>query len=392
MTRIGFIGDSHFEEGPRFDECLRIHDWIADDMKARGVDFVVHTGDVADKAQNRRERNAIADWLCKVADDAPVLLIRGNHDAYLDLSIFSRLRTRHPVIVEETAGVHVINGVAIAALAWPQKANVLATLRRLNPGATKAEGDDAAALALRAVMAGLGDQLAAHEGPRLFAAHAMFRGSKTSLGQPLMGHDFEVGLEDLVGIPADFFALGHIHMGQEWDLGGRQAAYSGSPYATAYGETEPKGYIVAEFSASTFEGWQRVLTPRTPMELVEAWWDAVSGTFYVDAMPFSVDSVERGADVRFRYRVEADRQEAARRGADEIKARLIAERGAVAVTCDPKAVAESHARAPEVAAAVTLAEKLAVYWRVRGVEMPEERRGRLVSLAGDLQGEVRRAA
>lgn len=387
MTLIGAIGDSHWEEGPRFPECERIHHWIADDMQQRGVDVVVHTGDLFDKSSTRRERLAVADWIKQVADFAPVLLIRGNHDPLSEISIFSRLRTRHPVVVEEGAGVHVLNGVAVAALAWPQKANVLATLQRVAPGATKAEGDDAATAALRAVLAGLGDQLSAWEGPRLFAAHAQFRNSRTSLGQPLMGHDFELGLEDLVGIPADFFVMGHIHLPQEWDLGGgRQAAYTGSTYRTAYGETEEKGYILAEYSASTFEGWKRVPTPCRRMLLLEAAFEGED--FSATSVPR--EAVGEGDEVRFRYTFQADRREQAAARAAEIADTMRAAGATVKV--EGLAVAVNRARAPEIATAATLADKLDAFERVRGVEFDEPRRTRVRARADQLQEEVRSAA
>ena len=33
--KFALISDSHFDEGSRWEECLRLHNWIADDIAAR---------------------------------------------------------------------------------------------------------------------------------------------------------------------------------------------------------------------------------------------------------------------------------------------------------------------------------------------------------------------
>ena len=103
MTRIAVIADSHFDETPggRFEECIRIHEWIAEDIAARGVDLVLHSGDLFERRSTPRERQAVADWLRAVARVAPVAIVRGNHDASGDLPLFERLRTQHPILVFE---------------------------------------------------------------------------------------------------------------------------------------------------------------------------------------------------------------------------------------------------------------------------------------------------
>ena len=59
---IATMGDSHWKErSPRWEECCRIHNWIADDMTERGVSAFVHTGDLVDGPSTPRERLAILD-------------------------------------------------------------------------------------------------------------------------------------------------------------------------------------------------------------------------------------------------------------------------------------------------------------------------------------------
>jgi exonuclease SbcD len=410
--KIAVIGDSHFDETSRFDECVRIHEWIAQDIRARGVELVLHAGDVFERKSTPRERRAVADWLRSVADVAPVVVVRGNHDVVGDLSIFSRLRTRHPITVEEGAATYVVAGVAVACLAWPRKAELLSRL-----GTTSHEqGELGAREALRAVLLGLGQQLAEFNGPRVLLSHAMVRGSRVSTGQPLLGCDMELGLEDLSLVGADAIALGHIHLGQDWSVENDGAIapvfYPGSPRRTAYGETESKGYVVVSVDeevcgwkrgrGQAAEGramtWERIETPCAPMLLLTGEFVGSSmdpnGPDRVDEIwyhPDSRDADVQGAEVRVRYLVTSDERGLARADEARLRADLVA-RGAAAVKIEAEVVATSTARAPEVAAAVTLAAKLHAVWRARGDIPDEARAARLISMAHGLEEDAARAA
>lgn len=373
MIRVAVIGDSHFDEHSRFDECRRIHGWIADDLRARGVSAVVHTGDVYERKSTPLERQAVAEFVRSVADAAPMLIVRGNHDAVDDLPLLARLATRHPVVVEQEAGVHELGGVRIAALAWPRKAALLVA-----SGADGKElGEAIAGDALRSVLRGLGARLGLTGGPRMFAAHAMVRGSVTSTGQPLVGCDLEIGLDDLELVRADAYALGHIHKGQRWALSSGPAVYPGSPRRTAFGELEAKGYTILEWDESL--GAVRdifIEAPTTPMVQFEESWTGGSGLGFRSTAPV-------GAELRFRYRVPSDAREQARREAESWRDAWLAE-GVASVKLEEIVVAETRARAPEIARAVTLDEKLAAYWASKGFE-PGARRVALLSKAHELE-------
>lgn len=399
MARVAFIADSHFDETPggRFGECTRLHDWITEDLATRKIDLVVHGGDLFERRSTPRERAAAADWLRDVAELAPVVLVRGNHDAIGDLSIFGRLRTRHPIVVEEAAGVHQLAGVNVACLAWPRKAELLARME----GAGKQAGEQAAADALRNVIRGLGAQLDQREGPELFLAHAMVRASRVSTGQPLVGCDLEVGLEDLALARADGYLLGHIHLGQHWtvDVDGFKAPviYPGSPRRTAFGESEPKGYVVLELGENGVESWTRVPTPATPMLLVEGELVDAECPESGEAMrALQVSEAPRGgelqgAEIRLRYTVDAEEREHAKHEAEAWKKSWLGQ-GAAAVKLEALVRSTTRARVPEIAEASTLEDKLAALWRARGEEPEPERRQLLVAKAHQLEQEVRDAS
>ncbi len=366
--KVAIIADSHFDATSRFDECVRLHDWIADDIAARDVDLVLHAGDVYERQSTPRERAAVADWVQRVTALAPMVIVRGNHDAVGDLALLERLETREVLHVVEDARVIPVGGALVACLAWPRKAEL---------AAAGADAGDA----LRAVLRGLGAELAEHPGPRILLAHAMVTGSVTSTGQPLVGHDLELGLADLGLARADLYALGHIHRGQSWTWDGAPVVYPGSPRRTAFGETEAKGYVVATFDGHRCTT-EFVEVPATPMVHLETEWapehvglpgDVVVPAGFCD----DLDEPTRGAEVRLRYHVAPDRRDAARAAAEQWRARALAD-GAVSVKVEEVVEAEVRARAPEVAAAPTLDEKLAALWAARGIQLDDVRRARVL--------------
>lgn len=380
MTRIAIIADGHFDEGSRFEECVRLHRWIAADLVEREVDLVLYAGDIYDRRSTPVERLAVVDWLQSVTDHCPVVIVRGNHDPVRDLELLGAIDGQHTITVEEGAAVHVVGGVAVACMAWPRKAQLLAMA---GPRAQE-ETSQLASEVLRDVLRGLGGVLALHDGPRVLLAHAMVSGSETSTGQPLVGCDLELGLADLALASADFVALGHIHKGQHWDHGGVPMVYPGSPRRTAFGELEAKGYVVAEVERGRAT-WQFVEAPATAMVLLSYWWS--SDGMLVDAAGAQLHENDvpdvRGAEVRLRYEVASDQRDAARTVVAEVAVWLNAG-AAVEVKVEEVVTATTRARAPEVAAAKTLPEKLRAYWAARGIELAEDRQqrvlGRLVEL------------
>ncbi len=384
--KIAIIADSHFCQESRFDECQRIHRWIARDIAERGVDLVLHSGDVYERASTPREREAVAELVEDVTETAPLVVVRGNHDRFEDLLILERLATKHPVTVEEGARCHLVAGAMVACLAWPRKAQLLAAT-----GDTGREASEQSAReALQHVLRGFGQTLAAHDGPRIVLSHAMVRGSKTSTGQPLVGADMEIGLEDLALAGADLYALGHIHLPQDWTINDASVIYPGSPRRTAYGEVEEKGYVIAEIDGHRVT-WERVPTRATPMQLFELAWNPETGNFSGrDGARLERTVGVAGAEVRFRYHVDAEHRDAARAAAREWEEWLL--RTAADVKVEECVRPKSTARAPEVALAQGLGPKLTAYWQARGTTPEPVRAERLLSMAGELEGEVRHAA
>jgi DNA repair exonuclease SbcCD nuclease subunit len=368
MTRVLFSGDHHFDESSRFDECKRIHAWMVDVARENHVDLFLSGGDIYEHLSSIREREAVADWLTAMAEVCPVVAVKGNHDRTADARLMSRLESRHPIIVEEAASVHTVAGVAVAAVAWPNKASLAAATH----GMAGEQLDAVAREAYRAILMGLRPELAAHDGPKVLVGHWMVDGSKTSHGQPLIGGELNIGLADLVLPGADIVLCSHIHMPQEWQHDGTDVVMAGSPRRTAYGELETKSVVLVEWGNGQMS-WRRIPTPCTPMILIDAAFD--------DTLAWTEQDVT-GAEVRLRINVPADQREAARHAANELREELL-RRGAVMVKVEEQVDASVRARAPEVATATTLEDKLRAYWKAKGIDLGD-REPRVLGRLGEV--------
>lgn len=385
--KIALVGDTHADERHRFDEHNRIMAWIANDAAQRGCGLMLHSGDVYERAATTpAERRAVADWCLHVTDTMPLVVVAGNHDNPLDIDALGRLRTdcmiraiSIPVVTTLTAG---IQPVSIACLPWPRKAHLLADL----PHVSREEGDQIGVNALRNVLRGLGRM--ADDAPRVFLGHVQVRASKVGISQPpLVGCDFELGIDDLALVGADFYALGHIHLGwpeNQWEAMGAPVIYPGSPRRCNYGELEEKSYTVIEFDGPRLVGFERVPTPCAPMQHMEFVWEPEHGGLPAGFVPMTNHALEaKLGEVRVRYHVERSQREVARAAALEMRDQLL-EEGAIAVKLEEQIEVESRARNPEVAAATTLAAKLEALWSSKQYD-PGERREPLLDKLSTLE-------
>lgn len=374
-------GDLHIEEGPRWHECVRVLDWVAMCVEHERPSVFLIPGDIYDQASTPTERVYAASWVQRIAQVCPVIIVKGNHDRPLDLEILGRLEARHPITIEERAGVHLIEGIAFGCVAWPNRATLAAALGTPMDGETL---DTHAREALRAVLNGIREQWSELHMPKVLVGHFMVDGSVTSVGQPLIGSELNVGLEDLALAEAHIVVMGHIHKPQSWDAAGTPVIYTGSPFRTAFGEIEEKSILRVEWPMGTATGarsWERIRTPARQMVLVEADWtpDGFKGNF-----PIEAEAAD--AEVRFRFSFDADQREAARAAADAWKAELLS-LGAYSVKLEERVITKTRARVPEIAAASTVADKLQALWQARR-DLPEESRiPRLLAKVGQLEEE-----
>jgi len=391
--KIAFVADSHFDESGRFGECIRLHNWIAEDAAARGCGALLHGGDLYERRSTPREREAVAAWVEALYNAGlPLLAVRGNHDAPGDVHYLRHLTPEPDVYELPAVNTWTVAGVTIACLPWPSRAGILAQAQ------SREDGEQTIQEAMRSVLLGLGSEAREAGNPVLFLGHVMVRDSRTSTGQPLVGCDLEVGLEDLALVGADAYLLGHIHLHQHWEINGAPCIYPGSPRRTAFGESEAKGYVVLDVEPGQPVRWEFVEAPATPMVDVQGKWETdyanLSGGPVIPFLALN-DSYHcepsnlAGAEVRLRYHVEAAHRESAKVEAAEVAASYLAA-GAVSVKVEEQVTATARARAPEVAMAPTVPEKLRALWANQG-RVPD-RADQLIAMSVSLEEEVRHAS
>ena len=394
VTRLAFTADSQVDDRSRFEEHARVMNFIVRDAEARGCETLLHGGDVFERRSTERERAAVAEW---INDAGIVYIVAGNHEAVGEVE---ELQHSCGALAFESPRVEWYEGFgAIAFLPWPRRASLRSWLRaRDGKDPSIEETDQTAREMLRDVLRGFARSFRTIpvDVPRILLGHVEVEGFTSDSDQPAIGGGIPLSVEDLMLAEADIVLLGHIHKPQSWV--GRRAdgvevpvIYAGSPRRTSYarGELKEKGYVVVEFDGRK-PTWTRVPTPATPMHLVEVAYEVrespaggTSGMFVGDAFPDEVT----GAEIRFRYTVAADRRVEAAHAAAEMRNRALA-RGAREVKVEESVLASTRARSPEIAAAVTMQEKLSVFLRGLGVE--PDREARLLALAGEIEQEVGR--
>jgi DNA repair exonuclease SbcCD nuclease subunit len=187
----------------------------------------------------------------------------------------------------------------------------------------------------------------------------MIEGSKTDSRQPMVGVPMSVSIADLALSRADFIAVGHVHAEQEFEYGGTPIVVPGCPYHRNFGEPGPTSYVIGDFEGKVVS-WTRIPVPARPMLLMSA-------EFEDNGLRWIEEDVT-GAEVRLRISVPADSREAARHAANELREELL-RRGAVMVKVEEQVDASVRARAPEVATAATLEDKLRAYWKAKCIEL-----------------------
>lgn len=376
--RILSTGDDHFYERLRFEECIAIHEWHVETARRERVDALLYSGDMYESASTPSERQAVAEHLTRAAEVAPVLIVKGNHDRELDVELMRRLKTRHPITVESRAAVHHIAGAAVAAFAWPDRAQLVAALGGSAPSAAV---DDLARQAFQNVLRGMGYELEQHDGPRVLLGHAMIDGSIASTGQPLLGLPLNIGLAELALARPHLGIFGHIHKHQVWEYDGVPYMYAGSSFRTDFSQLEPKVVLLAEFDGQRLVQVLPIETPATPMVHVDAMWDAVACNFAFVVEP---GGSLAGAEVRVRYECEADQRALAKAAEAGLKGAML-EAGAKTVKIEGSTLSFTTARAPEVALAKTSRDKLLALWKARGTTPEPERSERLLGMASELE-------
>lgn len=369
-TTVVAIGDLHLQSSnPRNPARLQALDYIIDSCttpeRYPSLGAWVFLGDLFHARSTAADRNALAERIVRMGAYAPVVIVAGNHDLPGELEIFGRLDVHpihrvHVVTTPKLLRVWPATGgldLAIACLPYPHKGGLVASS---SSGVSTALAGD---VALMDICRGLGAELqaAAADGERaLFVGHANVTGSLASNGQPAIGQELSLDAAMLDAIGPCLKLLGHIHKPQT--LHG--AHYVGSVCRMDFGEVEIKVFGLVDFAAAGAT-LSLLPIPVAPMYHVdgiltrESWdWQVTAGP---GGAPMDPPASWAGAEVRVRYRFAASERDVL--PVDRVRETFA---GAARIDLEPVAVPDSQVRAPQVAAARTLADKLEAWATLNG--------------------------
>lgn len=380
-TQLLVIGDTHQRStDPRNPQRLRALDQaIAHGLSLPRLGAWVWLGDIFHTTTTPEDRNAMIARALRMGAVAPVILPRGNHDPAGDLDVFACLSTEHPIIVRDRADVVTVmlaTGEEATAflLPWPSAAALLAK------GVAPADIQAAAREALDALFV---DAAAKLETARaqghltFFAGHATIVGSIASSGQPQGDQGVAIDAAMLARLGPCPKLAGHIHAPQT--IAG--AIYAGSVSRFDFGELEDKRALVvtceSDWSEESRQPWVFSIES-IPLDVPRLWhlegrfeqqaltWRVTKGP---DGEPLEPPESFDGDEVRLRIRI----PQAEKAFYDAVKDGLFASfAGCAKFLPDPVVIPDRALRAPEVAAARTMTEKVHAWATVTQATVTED--------------------
>lgn len=357
MTKIAHFGDIHLDKGNKFEDTLACFDRGIDDAINEKVELFVIAGDVFEKKSLPAERNLFAQRVTKMAEQASVVIIQGNHDVQGDLDIFGKLEGKHRIIVHTEPGSIYVNDELIAyTLPYPrfEKSHLMSNGKNLSIQESNEQIRENLIRILREFV----DKHAGYpEHSSILIGHINISGSQASTGQTMIGNEIELSAQDLAVAGAEAYLLGHIHKHQEIEVPEpSKGAYCGSINRMNYGEQEEKGYLLWTIEKGKADYEFRSVNARA-MLIVDREW----GRFDDDSHGWIANRAPRDckdADVRVRYSIPEDMK-------SEVDEAEIKEEFSKAheLKIERVLIPRTRIRSEEIAKAKTVQEKLEAYWK-----------------------------
>jgi len=247
VVRLIHTSDWHlgrsFHRVGRLDAQARYLDHLVEVVRSEGVDAVLVSGDVYDRALPSPDTvELLSDGVTRLIDaGATVILSSGNHDSAIRLGFASELLAR--------AGLHIRTSLDLLGVPVVIKDTAIYPLPYLEPSvaADRIGADERThAAVLRAAMEQVRTDARSRAGASVVMAHAFVTGGATSQSE----RDISVGgvsaVHPDVFAEADYVALGHLHGPQRIS---ETVCYSGSPIALSFSEADQrKGSVLVDVS------------------------------------------------------------------------------------------------------------------------------------------------
>jgi exonuclease SbcD len=366
-------GDIHLDEDRYFADTAQCLEWFVQDATRANTDLFVINGDLTTYKATIKERNLWVDMLVEMANNAPVILVAGNHGAELegDLYVFARARAKNSIFLCTEPEFIELGEAAVAAFPYPRKAAMAGDGQNLHETFARQLDEF--------------NQRFEHRPGRykLFFGHFGVAGARVSSGQPLVGRCAEYPLDPLRNLKAQYVGLSHIHLRQQL---APRIWYAGSLSRCDYSEVEDKGYNLVTLNApelrpdvSDLDVEFRVSPTRRMVEVHAVYEggelrlpEPLDLLTLKDSRVKVVVKVPNGADrLLSREQQENLREKLLAAGAAELKVKI-------------EHNADLPAEPAPIAAARSAEEKLRAYWAMKG-SPPPDRQERLLAKLADVE-------
>jgi exonuclease SbcD len=260
---VRFIHTSDWHLGRSFhkvgllDAQARYLDHLVEVVSAEGVDAVLVSGDVYDRALPAPDTvELLSQGVTRLIDaGAVVVLSSGNHDSAIRLGFASKLLAR--------AGLHIRTSLSSIGAPVRIKDVDVYPLPYLEPSvAADAVGalERTHAAVLKAAMDTVRAQASSRSGCPVVMAHAFVTGGATSASERDISAGGVSAVHPEVFAQADYVALGHLHGPQ---VISETVRYSGSPIALSFSEAaHHKSSVLVDVSAGALSA-EAIAVPPT---------------------------------------------------------------------------------------------------------------------------------
>ena len=253
--KILHTADNHFENS-KIDEAIRCFEKIISVAEDKKVDLIVQAGDWFDKniLINSPAYYQTVPLITRLANIAPLIIVRGNHDPNHSLDAFPQLSARHPIMVFTDYTFATVSEIEIVAVPYKKRSDF-----NLPTGITLAESNPYMVSKTIEWFHSLPEK----KGLRIFIGHLTIADASLANNQMISTSEPLFRPSDLLESNADVYFLGHIHNSRQAVLDKYPMRYSGPHYRTNFAEQQELGFWIYETEGKV---WQWFASPTRPVK------------------------------------------------------------------------------------------------------------------------------
>jgi exonuclease SbcD len=261
------LGGTYAEKAAKSFEFLIQQFWEDPLSPAYNPDLIYSTGDLTDRALHVHSEHLRPFLDFVKAARCPIILLQGtmSHEPFGTINNIASISDGKIHIIDSPFQNIKIGGFSVFGIPGITKALVSNWCRARD---IQVDGFTDPREGLRQILKDVSNNWAS--GIRILGGHLTVSGAVASNGQVMNGNDIDLSLEDLVLAKPHTVVLGHIHQYQTWTVNGIRVTYGSSSHPCNFGELDPKGFSVYEFSADGSPiSFQRIPYPHKPMVKVD---------------------------------------------------------------------------------------------------------------------------